>query len=84
MFKYQIYELASSKQKSYMEKKEFFKALKMIGIYQEYGSLGRWEELIGSAKIKLPQFKENMDSFSPVVANDPGDINIVPAMKTEE
>ena len=28
-----IYELASSKQKGYMEKKEFFKALKMIGIY---------------------------------------------------
>jgi len=67
----QIYELASSKQKTYLEKKEFFKALKMIGIYQEYGTLARWEELIGSAKIKLPQFSTESIGSSPSPISQP-------------
>ena len=40
----------------------------MIGIYQEYGSLSRWEELIGSSKIKLPQFSEE-SVVMPIVRN---------------
>ena len=58
--------MASAKPKIYLEKKEFFKALKMIGIYQEYGSLSRWEELIGSSKIRLPQFSEETAVLPPM------------------
>jgi hypothetical protein len=45
----------------------------MIGIYQEYGSLSRWEELIGSSKIKLPQFSEESVSMTMVRGVDEGD-----------
>jgi len=38
----------------------------MIGIYQEYGSLSRWEELIGSSKIRLPQFSEETAVLPPM------------------
>ena len=30
----------------------------MIGIYQEFGSLTKWEELLGSSRIKLPYFAD--------------------------
>ena len=40
----------------------------MIGIYQEYGSLSRWEELIGSSKIRLPQFSEETTVSSSMMA----------------
>jgi hypothetical protein len=56
--------MASTQQKDYLEKKEFVKALKLIAIYQEYGSLSRWEDLLGSAKVKLATFKADGDSPS--------------------
>jgi hypothetical protein len=64
----QIYEAASSKQKNYLDKKEFYKGLKIIGICQQWGSISGWEELVGSAKVRLPEFQEEQAAKSPVEA----------------
>lgn len=41
----------------YLERNEFMRAIKIIGIYQKFSTLDNIEENLASAKIPLAEFK---------------------------